>query len=67
MPTFSSFCLLLARPRFFFRSAFSACRASIIALCVCVCVGGGGGRGRACMCGGRGGVWESGEDVTNFY
>ena len=41
MPTFSSFCLLLARPRFFFRSAFSACSASIIALGVC-----GVGRGK---------------------
>ena len=41
VPTFSSFCLLLARPRFFFRSAFSACSASIIALGVC-----GVGRGK---------------------
>ena len=51
MPTFSSFCLLLARPRFFFRSAFSACSASIIALCVCVW-GGEGVRVCVCVCGG---------------
>ena len=61
VPTFSSFCLLLARPRFFFRSAFSACSASIIALGVC----GGGGEEDVGEWGGA--EKEGREDVTNFY
>ena len=66
VPTFSSFCRLLARPRFFVRSAFSACSASIIALGVCGGVEGGRGGG-----GERGEAEKEGREdvshVTNVY